>query len=200
MYSEEDGAIIDGVHNAKEHARYIKSILDLAEMDVNSIADFGFGKGILLHEFIKEFKPKQILAIDPSKEAVTNLSKQKWLMKIKHKILQTTIEKFSESKTSKTFDLGICNSIFQYIANKDVTSSFEKLSRLCKYLYFAVPTKVDYDYMKKELNFIDPYSNSRTKQFYLKALSPHFTIVSYNLLESKVIQKDSGFTYEFFRF
>ena len=200
MYSEEDGSIIDGVHNAKEHARYIKSILNLADVEVTSIADFGFGKGILLREFVKEFKPEQILAIDPSKEAVVNLSRKKWLTKVKHKISQTTIEKFSEPKNAKSFDLGICNSIFQYIAQEDVIASFEKLSRLCKYLYFAVPTKVDYDYMKKELNFIDPYANSRTKQFYLKALSSYFTIVSYNLLESKVHKKDSGFIYEFFRF
>ena len=53
MYSEEDGSIIDGVHNAKEHARYIKSILNLADVEVTSIADFGFGKGILLREFVK---------------------------------------------------------------------------------------------------------------------------------------------------
>lgn len=200
MYAEEDGSIIDGIHNAKEHARYIKSILDLAEMNVNSLADFGFGQGILLREFAKEFKPKQILAIDPSQEAVLNLSKQKWLKKIKHKIIQTTIEEFPESKNGKPFELGICNSIFQYIAQKDVVSSFKKLATLCKYVYFAVPTKLDYDYMKKELNFVDPYANSRTKKFYLNALSPSFTLVSYNLLESKIHAKDSGFTYEFFRF
>ncbi len=200
MYAEEDGSIIDGIHNAKEHALYTKSILDLGEMDVNSIADFGFGKGILLREFVKVFKPKQILAIDPSKEAFDNLSKQKWLKKVKHKILQTTIENFPQSRNSKPFDLGICNSIFQYISDKDVSSSFVKLSKLCKYIYFSVPTKVDYDYMKKELNFIDPYANSRTKEFYLKTLKPYFTLVSYNLLESKVHMKDSGFTYEFFRF
>lgn len=200
MYAEDDESIIDGIDNAKEHARYLKSILDLGEVFVESIGDFGFGKGILLREIVKEFKPKRIIAIDPSKEANDKLKEQTWIQKYSYKIEQTTLENFKESKIKKPLDLGICNSIFQYISNDDVTPAFEKLARLCKYVYFSVPTKVDYAYMKSELDFIDPYAHVRDKKFYIKAMSPYFTIVSHNLLESKIHIKESGFLYEFFRF
>ena len=78
MYAEDEESIIDGVDNAKEHAKYLKSALTLGEIQVVSIGDFGFGKGILLKEMAKEFKPKRIIAIDPSKEANDKLKKQKW--------------------------------------------------------------------------------------------------------------------------
>lgn len=200
MYAEEAGSIIDGVDNAKQHAFYIKSILDLAEVEVLSLCDFGFGNGILLKEFVMKLKPKLIIAIDPSKEAIDQLKKQSWITKLNHKIYQTTIEKLDQSKINKPFDLGICNSIVQYIPNKDITFVFQKMATLCKYLYFSVPTIADYNYMLNELEFTDPYANKRTKKFYLNRLSPYFTIVSYNLLESKSIPSGSGFVYEFFRF
>ncbi|KPA24078.1 Methyltransferase domain protein [Leptospira interrogans] len=47
------GTDVDATFNAKEHARYAKSILNLMEINVNSIADFGFGKAILLKEMVK---------------------------------------------------------------------------------------------------------------------------------------------------
>ncbi len=200
MYAEEDGAEIDGIHNAKEHARYLKSILDYAGVEVNSIGDFGFGKAVLLHEIVKEFKPNRIFALDPSLEAVKNLENKRWIKNRKHKILRNSLENFNDTKIKRPFDLGICNSIFQYIPTKDVSNCYKKLSKLCKYLYFSVPTQLDYEYMKKELHFIDTYANSRKKEFYLKALQPYFSIVSHNLLESKTHIKESGFVYEFFRF
>lgn len=200
MYAEDDESIIDGIHNAKEHAKYLKSVLELGEIQVTSIGDFGFGKGILLKEMAREFKPKRIIAIDPSKEANDKLKKQNWLQKFSFSIGCTTLEELNESKIKKPLDLGICNSIFQYIPNGKVSYAFEKLSRICRYVYFSVPTKADYDYMKKELDFIDPYANIRNKNFYLKNMSRHFSIVSLNLLESKVYTRESGFLYEFFRF
>jgi 2-polyprenyl-3-methyl-5-hydroxy-6-metoxy-1,4-benzoquinol methylase len=200
MYAEDEESIIDGVDNAKEHAKYLKSALTLGEIQVVSIGDFGFGKGILLKEMAKEFKPKRIIAIDPSKEANDKLKKQKWIKQFSLSVQRTTLEELNESKIKKPLDLGICNSIFQYIPTNKVSFAFAKLSRLCKYVYFSVPTKVDYEYMKKELDFIDPYAHVRDKKFYLKSISPHFTIVSLNLLESKVYNRESGFLYEFFRF
>jgi hypothetical protein len=140
------------------------------------------------------------MAIDPSKEANDNLQKQKWIKKYSCTIKQTTLENFKEQELSKPLDLGICNSIFQYIPSSKISFVFSKLSRLCRYLYFSVPTQVDYDYMKSELDFIDPYAQVRDKKFYLKNMKPHFTIVSLNLLESKIHTKESGFLYEFFRF
>ena len=200
MYAEEDESIIDGVDNAKEHAKYLKSVLNLGEISVASIGDFGFGKGILLKEMAKEFKPERIIAIDPSKEANDRLKKERWIKQFHLTIKRTTLENLDESKIRKPLDLGICNSIFQYIPTDTVSFAFAKLSRLCKYVYFSVPTKVDYEYMQSELDFIDPYASIRDKKFYLESMNPHFTIVSLNLLESKIHTRDSGFLYEFFRF
>ncbi|HMV41955.1 MAG TPA: class I SAM-dependent methyltransferase [Leptospiraceae bacterium] len=197
MYAEEEGSVIDGIHNAKEHALYAKSILDLGEVKVKSMADLGFGKAILLKEFTKQFRPERIIAIDPSEEAVSILKKQKWIQSTRHKIYKSTLEKFNP-KTK--VDLGICNSVFQYISTPNIRKTYEKLAGFCKYLYFSVPTKEDYLYMEKELNFVDPYALVRTKKFYLDSLSPYFTIVSHNLLESKILINESGFLYEFFRF
>jgi hypothetical protein len=200
MYAKEDDAIIDGLDNAKEHAKYLKSILDLAQIPVLTLADFGFGKGILLREIANKFKPKRIIAIDPSLEAIVNLKKQKWIQNSKTTILHTTIQDIPISKIPKTLDLGIFNSILQYIPEKEINPVIKKLSLACKYLYFSVPTSVDYSMMRKEFGFVDPYAFSRTKSFYLKALSPYFTIVSCNLLESKIHIKDSGFSFELFKF
>lgn len=197
MYAEEDGSVIDGIHNAREHVRYCKAILDLGEVEVKSIGDFGFGKGVLLKEFAKVFKPMRIIAIDPSKEAIEKLKKQKWINKANTKINKSTLETF-QLKTK--LDLGICNSVLQYIPQNDIKNVFQKLAIFCKYVYFSVPTKKDYDYMQKELDFIDPYAHQRTKEFYLNSLSPFFTIVSHNLLESKLRVTQSGFVYDFFRF
>lgn len=200
MYAEDEESIIDGIDNAKEHAKYLKAVLKLGEISVTSIGDFGFGKGILLKEIANQLKPQRIIAIDPSKEANDKLKNQKWIQKYSYQIKQTTLEQFEEKNISLPLDIGICNSVFQYIASKNISTAFEKLARLCRYVYFSVPTKVDYAYMQKELDFIDPYSNIRNKNFYLKSMSSHFTIVSLNLLESKLYAKESGFLYEFFRF
>lgn len=198
MYAEEEGSIIDGIHNAKDHAAYIYHTLKLADFAVKTLADFGFGKGILLKEFASKFKPSKILALDPSREMVEELKKSSWIRKYNSKIIHATLQDYDHKK-GKPFDLVICNSILQYIPDKEVSEVFKKLSLLAKYVYFAVPTERDYEYMKREMDFVDPYAFNRPKEFYVKAISPYFTGVSLNLLESRALIKESGFVYEFFR-
>jgi hypothetical protein len=48
-----------------------------------------------------------------------------------------------------------------------------------------VPTDIEYRRMYKDFRYRDSYANSRTQQFYLKKLRPHFTVVGQRVLESK---------------
>ncbi len=192
------GTDVDATFNAKEHARYAKSILNLMEINVNSIADFGFGKGILLKEMVKIFKPGRVLAIDPSEQMLDELIAQKWIRAWNISVLNTTVQELDLSYfVHLPFDLGICNSVVQYIEG-DLKPVFEKLHRIVKYLYFSVPTKDDYIRMKKEIYFEDPYAFVRTKKQYMKMIEPYFRRVGFNLLESRLVA-DSRFTDQLFK-
>lgn len=192
------GTDVDATFNAKEHARYAKSILNLMEINVNSVADFGFGKGILLKEMVKIFKPGRVLAIDPSEQMLDELLAQKWIRAWNMSVLNTTVQDLDLSYfVHLPFDLGICNSVVQYIRG-DLKPVFEKLHKIVKYLYFSVPTKNDYIRMKKEIFFEDPYAYVRTKRQYLKMIEPYFRRVGFNLLESRMVG-DSRFTDELFK-
>ncbi|MGJ4715767.1 class I SAM-dependent methyltransferase [Leptospira interrogans] len=192
------GTDVDATFNAKEHAHYAKSILNLMEINVNSIADFGFGKAILLKEMVKIFKPRRIMAIDPSEQMLDELLAQKWIRAWNISVLNTTVQELDLSYfVHLPFDLGICNSVVQYIQG-DLRPVFEKLHKIVKYLYFSVPTKDDYIRMKKDIYFEDPYAYVRTKKQYLKMLKPYFRRVGFNLLESRLIS-ESRFTDELFK-
>ena len=95
-------------------------------------------------------------------------------------------------------ELGICNSVLQYLPDSVLPQVIERLAKYCNYLYFTVPTKADYDLMRKEMNFSDPYAFERSQKKYRKLLSRDFEIVSYNLLQSKWLG-EKGFREEFFR-
>ena len=41
---------MDGIGNAKEHAKYLKAFFELEQVDISSIADFGFGYGYLFQK------------------------------------------------------------------------------------------------------------------------------------------------------
>lgn len=192
------GTDVDATFNAKEHARYAKSIFNLMEINVNSIADFGFGKGILLKEMVKIFKPGRVLAIDPSEQMLDELIAQKWIRAWNISVLNTTVQELDLSYfVHLPFDLGICNSVVQYIEG-DLKPVFEKLHKIVKYLYFSVPTKDDYIRMKKEIHFEDPYAFVRTKKQYMKMIEPYFRRVGYNLLESRLVG-DSRFSDQLFK-
>ena len=94
----------------------------------------------------------------------------------------------------------ICNSVLQYLPKNNVEGAFEKLAHISKYVYVSIPTAKDYEYMKKELNFTDPYAYSRDRKFYLKSWKNHFYAVSHNLLESKYTIKKPPFLFELFRY
>lgn len=191
------GCDIDASYNAKEHARYLKSLFDLMEFPVRSIMDFGFGKGLLLKAMVKEFQPNKILAIDPSEVMLDELLKKPWIRSHNISILNETIEILDDTLLKQSpYKLGICNSVVQYISG-DLGPVFQKMHSLVDYLYFSVPTDKDYKRMEKELQFTDPYAYARSRSYYRKKISKYFRFVSWNVLESKRVEK-SPFNDELF--
>jgi len=191
---------IDGVFNAKQHANYVKSLFALMDTKVQSLGDFGFGKGALLREFVKALKPARVIAVEPSPERVEELRSKAWIEKVHIQIHNSTLQDFNPPYLRYApMDLIICNSVFQYMEERDIKKVTEKLSKSTRFLYFTVPTKKDYERMKKEIVFSDPYAYSRRTQFYRRILAKHFNFVAYNLLESKY-QLPSVFEEELFKF
>jgi hypothetical protein len=201
MYAEDEESVIDGIFNAENHANYVFELFLLMEVKIRSIGDIGFGLGVLLKEFVSRFKPNRVVAIDPSEESINRLLKEKWHKKLAIAIKQSTIENYDITYLKKNpLDLVICNSVLQYLPKNNVESAFEKLAHISKYVYVSIPTAKDYEYMKKELNFTDPYAYSRDRKFYLKSWKNHFHAVSHNVLESKYTIKKSPFLFELFRY
>ncbi|TGL62559.1 class I SAM-dependent methyltransferase [Leptospira jelokensis] len=195
-----NGLDVDGSYNAKQHAEYLKSLFQLMEIPVYKIADFGFGKGILLREMVKAFSPVKVFAVDASKEAFEELKKKDWVKRsdkfhIYHESLETLVLPKLEKEP---VELGICNSVIQYLPENQIPSVLEKMAKYCNYLYFTVPTNEDYAVMKQEMSFVDPYAFSRTKKKYRKWIARDFEIVGYNLLQSKWLG-EKGFKEDFFR-
>ena len=192
------GRYIDGTFNASKHADYIKSIFALSEFPICKIADIGFGKGKLLEEVTKRFHPELIIAMDTSLLMVEALRKKNWIGKYNLAILHSSFEEFNADYLQKyPVDLAIVNSVFQYIEDVDV--NLRKLASIARFSYFSVPTKNDYLRMEKELGFVDKYAFSRKKEFYTKSISKYFTRVSYNILESKIIEEHKYFSAELYR-
>jgi hypothetical protein len=194
------GLDVDGSYNAKQHANYLHALFTLLEIPVYKIADFGFGKAILLREFVRAFAPVTVYAVDASEEAYLDLKKKDWVKKSdKYHVFHSALEDFSLPKLEKEpVELGICNSVIQYLPEKALPAVMERLAKYCNYLYFTVPTRGDYDLMRKEMQFSDPYAFERSQKYYRKLLSRDFEVVGYNLLQSKWLG-EKGFKEEFFR-
>ncbi|TGL88349.1 class I SAM-dependent methyltransferase [Leptospira congkakensis] len=195
-----NGLDVDGSYNAKQHAEYLKALFQLMEIPVYKMADFGFGKGILLREMVKTFSPVKVYAVDASKEAFEDLKKKDWVKRSdKFHLYNESLETFKLSKLEKEpVELGICNSVIQYLPDSMIPGVLEKIAKYCNYLYFTVPTNEDYTVMKEEMSFSDPYAFSRSKKKYQKWISRDFEIVGYNLLQSKWLG-EKGFKEDFFR-
>lgn len=190
--------LIDGTFNAHKHADYIKSIFALSDFTVRSIIDIGFGKAKLLEQVVKKMYPELIIAIDPSKLMVDSLKKKTWIARHNLAILNTKFEEFNPDYLQKfPVDLAITNSVFQYIQN--IEENLKKLASIARFSYFSVPTKLDYLRMEKELNFRDKYAFVRTKKLYIKLLNKYFTRVSFNILESKLVNEHTYFYAELYR-
>jgi trans-aconitate methyltransferase len=180
---------MDGIGNAKDHVKYLKSFFDLELIDVSSIVDLGFGYGHLFQSMMKTFIPYKAMGIEPSQYAFNKATKRKL-----KPVDSTKLELFNESvmdwvkrKDSKKlrFDLAICTSVLQYLSKEEIIALVSCLSKRVKYLYLTVPTDIELDRQIDELEFNDTYAKRRSAKFYRKILSEHFTNISSKIWESK---------------
>lgn len=193
MYSKD--SYIDGDFNAREHAAYLKGLFGLMELEVGSVFDFGFGKGELLNQVARTFNPTRVEGVDISQFAHDALKKKAYASDWRLQVC-----KVHEVTGKRVCDLGLSNSVLQYIEDRYIDASIKKMAERVKFLYFHVPTSEDYKVLRKVLEFSDPYAIERPKAFYQERMSKYFTIVAWGVLESKLNgRKGTPFTDSFYR-
>lgn len=183
-----DPMSMDGIGNAKDHARYLKAFLSIEHVNVNSIIDLGFGYAHLFREMLKTFVPYKAVGIEPSPYAFNKarIDKLKPVDSTKIKLYQEDLVSWckTERKDNK-FDLGICTSVFQYLTDKELKLVLPILAKRIKYLYLTVPTDIELGRQVSELEFKDEYAIHRSREKYQRLIRPHFTFISSRILESK---------------
>jgi len=197
---------MDGIGNARDHARYLKSFLAIEHVDISSIVDLGFGYGHLFREMLKTFIPHRAVGIEPSPYAFkrAKLDKLRPVESTDLKLYEEDLITWcrTDRKKNNNFDLGICTSVFQYLTDKELKEIAPILGQRIKYLYLTVPTNIELGRQVSELEFKDEYAIHRTREQYQKILRPHFTFVSSRVLESKTYfnEETSHFTDLLFRY
>lgn len=186
-YDEPDE--MDNIVNAKEHAEYLRALFKLQNIEIQTVVDLGFGLGVLFKEVLKTFKPYRAIGIEPSQYPFDLLKSKKWIKSPEFKLKLINQDILTWAKTTdekeKFFDLGLCTSVFQYLSDEEIKEVLPLLSKKIRFLYFSVPTNVEYKRQIDDLEFHDQYAIHRTQEDYLKLLRPHFAIVSSRLLESR---------------
>ncbi len=196
---------MDGIGNAKDHMRYLKSFLSVEHVDVSTIIDLGFGYGHLFKEALKTFKPYKAVGIEPSSHAFRKVTTN-WLRPVPSTELNLYEEDLMswcrKNRRRNKFDLGICTSVFQYISDKDLKEIIPVLSQRIKYLYLTVPTDIELQRQISELEFKDEYAIHRSRKKYQMLINKHFTFVSARVLESKYFfsERTTHFTDLLYRF
>lgn len=197
---------MDNIYNAKEHAEYMRALFALQSIDISTVVDLGFGLGVLFKEVIKTFKPYRVVGIEPSEYAFNKVSQKKLttIESIKISLYKMDLLTWCrlEDKKMKSFDLGLCTSVFQYLSDDEIREVLPVLSQRIKYLYFSVPTDLEYKRQISEMDFFDEFAIHRSKEEYLAFLEPHFSIVSSRILESKYHfdEESTSFTDLLFKF
>jgi hypothetical protein len=180
---------MDGIGNAKDHAKYLKSFFDLELVDISTIVDLGFGYGHLFQKMMKTFVPYRACGVELSKFAFNKARSRKLkpVESTKLKLYNESLQTWCQRKENKNlrFDLGLCNSVLQYIPTKDLDEIIPILARRVKFLYLTVPTDIELDRQIEELDFYDSYAIRRSRKFYRSLLSKNFTNISSKLWESK---------------
>lgn len=188
IYSKD--SLIDGDYNAKSHAKYLFSLFGVVEAEVCSIVDFGFGKGNLLYECLKLFRPSKVAALDSSEYIYEKMKKKSWVKDWDVKLHHLEIQDFKYPQ--KAFDLGICNSVLQYVPDHLLETCVERMSYSCRYLYLHVPSFEDYSRLKDDVDFKDPWAIAREDKVYRDLLSHYFVKVGWGLMESKTNVEADG--------
>jgi len=194
---------MDCVGNALEHANYLKAVFDLHQITCKSVIDYGHGKGSLLEKIVSRLKLKHATGLDVSQYAYQAFKER--LVEIKDsriELFNLSISGWFEAHGEQHYDLGLCNSVFQYLSDEEVGSALSRMAKQVRYLYLTVPTDLELESQVEDLDFFDEQAIRRSQEFYLKEISKYFVVVSSRLLESRdyFSQKSSPFTDYLFRF
>ncbi|MFK8139298.1 MAG: class I SAM-dependent methyltransferase [Bdellovibrionales bacterium] len=182
----DENSLIDGDFNAKSHVDYLKATFKLLEFPLETVADFGFGKAKVFYELYRTLKPKSLYGLEVSEFAFQNLNDSGWLKRSSGvEIENIGLCDFVPPEAS--FDIGVCNSVLQYIPDVELEKAVSILAYSCKYIYLHVPTKEDYGKLEESLNFKDPYALQRSDKEYRDLFSYYFTPVSWGIMESKYL-------------
>lgn len=200
-----DPMSMDGIGNAKDHTRYLKSFLAVEHVEITSIVDLGFGYGHLFREMMKTFIPYKAVGIEPSPYAFKKARPDKLrpVDSTDLKLYQEDLITWCRTKRKDNeFDLAICTSVFQYLTDKELKEVLPVIAKRVKYLYLTVPTDVELGRQVSELEFKDEYAIHRTREKYQKMIKPHFTFISSRILESKSFfdEESTSFTDLLYRF
>jgi len=196
---------IDGHANGDIHCAYLKSLFKLDMAIVSSIADFGFGEGGMLQAFIAGFQPRRAYGIEPSQVAFDRAEQQHWTQEgVCVKLEQIGLRAWSRRPPGawSFFDLGVANSVFQYLPDRHLEEVVPVMAKRLKWLYMTVPTADEYQFMKQQTGFVDQWAHRRPSAYYRTLFGAHFDFIGSRLLESKHAFKgsDSPFTERLFRF
>ena len=197
---------MDGIANAKEHVEYMDLVFRLDFIDISSVIDFGFGTGHLFKQTLKKFIPYKSHGIEPSKFIFDKLDIEKVrpCSSAKVKLENIDLQSWASKQTEKgkSFDLGICTSVLQYLSEEELDYCLPVMAQKVKYLYLSVPTDKELVRQVDDLEFHDSYAKRRSRAFYQRKLRQHFTFISSRILESKVHFDESttSFTDLLYRF
>ena len=191
----EESEDMDGIGNAEEHCQYLKGLLNLEGVSVDSLIDFGFGLGHLFEEMIATFRPRFIMGIEPS-DYPFNLVKRRGLWKPAYphrgNIMKMGLLKWTKDQSykkilgdEKAFDLGLCTSVLQYLPDDDIDRILPVMAKRVKFLYLTVPTDKELKKQVEDLDFKDEYAIRRGRSRYFQLIRKHFTFLGGRLLESK---------------
>jgi hypothetical protein len=180
---------MDGIGNAREHARYLKAYFDLEQVEIKSLIDFGYGLGHLSAALIKVFRPWRFAGLEPSSFAYERGKKRiERFKEIKTHLQQMDICTWvsKQNAQARWFDLGICTSVLQYMSDQEIAQALPTMARMTRYLYLTVPTDRELDKQINVLKFHDDLAIRRSREDYLEMLRQHYTLVSGRIWESKV--------------
>lgn len=199
-----DPMSMDGIGNAKEHAKYLKAFFAVEGVNVESMIDFGFGYGHLFRAMMRTFVPERAVGIEPSSYIFKKARIDKWrpVESTRLNLFEEDLITWAKKNRREKFDLGICTSVFQYLTNEELNAVLPVMASKVKYLYLTVPTDEELKRQVSEMEFKDEYALHRTRKEYLDIIRPHFTFISSRVLESKKAfsEESTPFTDLLFRY
>lgn len=204
-YAEPD--TMDGIFNADRHAAYLEACLNLEFVHVESIIDFGYGLGHLFRTMLETFLPARAYGLEPSRYAFRQAARrglgpiESMKLELVNEDLETWAAREGKRRRARPYDLGLCTSVLQYVPDASLERVLPVMARRVKYLYLTVPTDVELRRQVEEEGFRDRHALHRSRERYRALISPHFTVVSARLLESRTFhdEETTPFSDLFFR-